>query len=135
MKSTVILLLSTLSLFAQDYEKKRSKIGSPATSSNTQFTGDVTSNPHGHISASIGLKMEKSAFIGTFLTITFAKSGAHEVKLETDDFKITIKVNAESTRSGSPSLPFNLLYTASIISEPMQETVSPAKRLAKSKNK
>ena len=28
-----------------------------------------------------------------------AKSGAHEVKLETDDFKITIKTNADSTSS------------------------------------
>ena len=29
-----------------------------------------------------------------------AKSGAHEVKLETDDFKITIKANAQTSVSG-----------------------------------
>ena len=33
-----------------------------------------------------------------------AKSGAHEVKLETDDFKITIKTNADVTSC--------LLYTS-----------------------
>tara|TARA_B100001029_G_scaffold104259_1_gene85940 strand:+ start:2848 stop:3348 length:501 start_codon:yes stop_codon:yes gene_type:complete len=58
-----------------------------------------------------------------------AKSGAHEVKLETDDFKITIKVNAEST--SKEILPANqpISNTATIISEPMQEAVSPAKDL------
>ena len=33
-----------------------------------------------------------------------AKSGAHEVKLETDDFKITIKANSEGHFSDSISL-------------------------------
>ena len=62
-----------------------------------------------------------------------AKSGAHEVKLETDDFKITIKVNAEST--SQEILPANQLIpnTATIISEPMHETVSPAKDLPNQK--
>ena len=62
-----------------------------------------------------------------------AKSGAHEVKLETDDFKITIKVNAEST--SHEILPANQLIPnkSTIISEPMQETVSHAKDLPNQK--
>ena len=33
-----------------------------------------------------------------------AKSGAHEVKLETDDFKITIKTNADSNYRNANTL-------------------------------
>ena len=62
-----------------------------------------------------------------------AKSGAHEVKLETDDFKITIKVNAENTSQEIPSANQLNPNTATIISEPMQETVSLAKDLPNQK--
>lgn len=62
-----------------------------------------------------------------------AKSGAHEVKLETDDFKITIKVNAENTSQEIPPANQLIPNRATIISEPMQETVSLAKDLPNQK--
>ena len=62
-----------------------------------------------------------------------AKSGAHEVKLETDDFKITIKVNAESTSQEILTANQLIPNKATIISEPMQETVSPTKDLPNQK--
>ena len=56
-----------------------------------------------------------------------AKSGAHEVKLEMDDFKITIKANAQTSlqETNSPILPTSSM----VVSTPQpQEVVASSKK-------
>ena len=52
-----------------------------------------------------------------------AKSGAHEVKLETDDFKITIKTNADTPASETQATVQTL---PSMVVQAPQPTVVPA---------
>ena len=64
-----------------------------------------------------------------------AKSGAHEVKLETDDFKITIKTNADvprgETQTTVQTVP-NLVVQAPQVPSTLSESDTPATPKSKS---